>query len=73
MNLGKTITLPGSVASFNVAGRTCANAGAASANAGTSSPASRAFLVLNFMMSTFSIRHQIGDLEHAKRVPRYFR
>jgi hypothetical protein len=36
MNLGKTITLPGSVASLNVVLRTCASAGAASASAGTS-------------------------------------
>jgi hypothetical protein len=33
--LGKTITLPGSRESLYVVGRTCANAGAANASAGT--------------------------------------
>jgi hypothetical protein len=47
------ITLPGSVASLNVVGRTCANAGAAKASAGTSSTASRAPLILNFIVGSF--------------------
>src|SRR6516162_1098692 len=67
MNLGKTITLPGSVASLNFVSRTWANAGAASASAGTSSPASRAPLVLNFIVISFFL-HPLSGSSNTQRL-----
>src|SRR4029077_11563050 len=61
MNLGKTITLPGSWESLNVVGRTCANAGAAIASAGTSSAARRAPFIFNFMVCSLLLRHAAGN------------
>src|SRR5215472_17048503 len=68
MNLGKTITLPGSVASFNTEAAGFANAGVASASAGARSTASRAPLILNLMMSSFSVRPLLGIIQPAKIV-----
>ena len=62
MNLGKTITLPGSVASLSVVGRTWANAGVARTSVGATSRASRALFILNFMGVPFSLRPLAGDV-----------
>jgi hypothetical protein len=50
MNLGKTITLPGSWESLNVGSRSCANAGIASARAGISSNKERARFIVQCMV-----------------------
>src|SRR5262249_2441666 len=60
MNLGKTITLPGSWESPNFVSRTWANAGAASASAGTTSAAKRQPLILNFIVSSFILHLSTG-------------
>src|SRR6202011_4625990 len=66
MNLGKTITLPGSSESLSVAGRTCAEAGIAKARAGISN---NPHLIINFMVPSFLSMPYSGRYCIASTIP----